>query len=162
MGWFKGNTQASVNQSKPKWKEEKVTGKKAEESAVQYIREAVAWEQWSLICFNLYEPNMVDGSCLAAGGCPCGLILSVCPPSSHGSLSVARALMAFTCLICAHRILVGIVLTCKKDKGETLTHSRGSYFGRSEQWGFWNTPEGNPHQRNSVATKQLPVGRGSL
>ena len=84
------------------------------------------------------------------------------PPSSHGSLSVAGALMAFTHLIGAHRILVGIVLTCKKDKGETLTHSRGSYFGRSEQWGFWNTPEGNPHQRNSVATKQLPVGRGSL
>ena len=162
LGWLRGNTQASVNQSKPKWKEEKVTGKKAEESAEQYIWEAVAWEQWSLFCFNLYEPNMVDGSCLAAGGCPCGLILSVCPPSSHGSLSVAGALMAFTCLICAHRILVGIVLTCKKDKGETLTHSRGSYFGRSEQWGFWNTPEGNPHQRNSVATKQLPVGRGSL
>ena len=116
LGWFKGNTQASVNQSKPKWKEEKVTGKKAEASAEQYIREAVAWEECSLFCFNHYEPDMVDGSCLAAGGCPCGLILSVCPPSSHGSLSVAGALMAFTCLICAHRILVGIVLICKKKK----------------------------------------------
>ena len=67
MGWLRGNTQASVNQSKPKWKEEKVTGKKAEASAEQYIREAVAWEECSLFCFNHYEPDMVDGSCLAAG-----------------------------------------------------------------------------------------------
>ena len=157
LGWLRGNTQASVNQSKPKWKEEKVTGKKAEASAEQYIREAVAWEECSLFCFNHYEPDMVDGSCLAAGGCPCGLILSVCPPSSHGSLSVARALMAFTCLICAHRILVGIVLICKKKKkkGETLTHSSGRYFGRSEQWGVWNTPEGNPGQHSSVASRAV-------
>ena len=79
MGWLRGNTQASVNQSKPKGKEEKVTGKKAEESAEQHIREAVAWEERSLFCFNHYEPDMVDESCLAAGGCPCGLIHSVHP-----------------------------------------------------------------------------------
>ena len=39
---------------------------------------------------------------------------------------MAGALMGFMCLPCTHTILVGIVLTCKKDKGETLTHSSGS------------------------------------
>ena len=66
--------------------------------------------------------------------------------------------MAFTCLICAHRIFVGIVLICKKKKkkkGETLTHSSGRYFGRSEQWGVWNTPEGNPGQHSSVASRAV-------
>ena len=52
LGWLRGNTQASVNQSKPKGKEEKVTGKKAEESAEQYIREAVAWEECSVFCLT--------------------------------------------------------------------------------------------------------------
>ena len=75
---------------------------------------------------------------------------------------MAVALMAFMCLPCAHTILVGIVLTCKKDKGETLTHSSGSYFGCSEQWGLCNTPEGNPGQSSSVATTALTLGRGSL
>ena len=64
---LRGNTQAPVNQSGQKEKEVKVTGKKAEESTLQYIREAVAWEQRSLFCFNHYVPNMVDRSCLAAG-----------------------------------------------------------------------------------------------
>ena len=126
LGWLRGNTQAPVNQSRPKGKEVKVTGKKAEESALQYIQEGVARGQWSLFCFNHYVTDMVDRNCLAGGGCPCGLIHSVSPLSSHGNLSVAGALMGFMCLPCAHTILIGIVLTCKKDKGETLTHSSGS------------------------------------
>ena len=43
----------------------------------------------------------------------------------------------------------------KKKKGETLTHSSGRYFGRSEQWGVWNTPEGNPGQHSSVASRAV-------
>ena len=153
MGWLRGNTQAPVNQSGLKRKE--VTGKKAEESALQYIREAVARGQWFLFCFNQYVPDMVDGICLVGGGCPCGLICSACPQSSHGSLSVTGALMAFMCLTCAHTILVGIVLSWKKDKGETLTHSSDSYSGCSEQWGVWNTRVGNPGQSSSIATRAV-------
>ena len=153
LGRLRGNTQAPVNQSRPKGKEVKVTGKKAE---------AVARGQWSLFCFNQCVPDMEDGSCLAGGGCPCGLIRSVSPLSSRGSLSVAGALMAFMCLTCTHTILVGIVLTCKKDKGETLTLSSRSYFGCSGQWGLCNRAEGNPGQSSSVATTALILGRGSL
>ena len=68
---------------------------------------------------------------------------------------MAGALMAFMCLTCAHTILVGIVLSWKKDKGETLTHSSGSYSGCSEQWGIWNTPEGYSGQSSLVASKAL-------
>ena len=166
LGWLRGNTQASVNQSKPKWKEEKVTGKKAEASAEQYIREVVAWEECFLFCFNHYEPDMVDGSCLAAGGCPCGLILSVCPPSSHGSLSVARALMAFTCLICAHRILVGIVLIWKKKKKKKK--ERPSPIQVADTLGAVSSGAFGTHQRVTLASipqlppEQLPFGWGSL
>ena len=155
LGWLRGNTQAPVNQSRPKGKEVKVTGKKAEESALQYIQEGVARGQWSLFCFNHYVTDMVDRNCLAGGGCPCGLIHSVFPLSSHGNLSVAGALMGFMCLPCAHTILIGIVLTCKKDKGETLTHSSGSEAFET-------------HQRVTLARvpqllpQHLPVRRGSL
>ena len=65
---------------------------------------------------------------------------------------MAGALMAFMCLTCAHTILVGVVLSWKKDKGETLTHSSGSYSGCSEQWGIWNTPEGYSGQSSSIAS----------
>ena len=37
---------------------------------------------------------------------------------------LAGALMGFMCLSCAHTILVGIVLSRKKQKGETLSHSQ--------------------------------------
>ena len=77
------------------------------------------------------------------------------PLSSHRSLHVAGALMAFKCLTRAHTILVGLVLSWKEDKGETLTHSSRRYFGRSEQWGVWNTPEGNPGQHSSVASRAV-------
>ena len=68
---------------------------------------------------------------------------------------MAGALMAFMCLTCAHTILVGIVLSWKKDKGETLTHSSDSYSGCSEQWGVWNTRVGNPGQSSSIATRAV-------
>ena len=47
-GWLRGNTQAPVNQSGPKGKEAEVTGKKAEEPALQSHGEAVARGGWSL------------------------------------------------------------------------------------------------------------------
>ena len=42
---------------------------------------------------------------------------------------MAGALMAFNCLTCAHTILVGLLLSWKEDKGETLIHSGSSYWG---------------------------------
>ena len=152
MGWLRGNTQVPVNQSGPTGKEVKVTGKKAEESALQYIQEAVARGQWFLFASTSMCLTWWMEVVLLGGECPYGLICSVCPLSSHGSLSVAGALMAFMCLTCAHTILVGVVLSWKKDKGETLTHSSGSYSGCSEQWGIWNTPEGYSGQSSSIAS----------
>ena len=102
---------SSLNQSWLKGKEVKVTGKKAEEFALQSYREVVAKGRWSLFCFNHYVPYMVHRSCLAGGVWPCGLIHSMSPLSSLGSLHVAGTLIAFKCLICAHAILVGLVLS---------------------------------------------------
>ena len=140
----------------------KVTGKKAEESALQYIWEVVAQGQWSLFCFNHYRPDVVHGSCLAGGGYHCGLICSMSPLSSHGSLHVAGALMAFKCLTCAHTILVDLVLSWKEDTGETLTCSGGSYWAAVSSGAF------ETHQRVTLARvpqllpQHLPVCRGSL
>ena len=108
----------------------KVTGKKAEESAFNPIGEAVARGQWPLFSFNHYVPNMAHRNYLAAGGCPCGRIHSVSPLSSHGSLCVAGPLMAFKCLTRAHTKLVGLVLSWKKDTGETLTRLGGNYWAQ--------------------------------
>ena len=55
-------------------------------------------------------------------------LVAMSPLSSHGSLPVTGALMAFKCLTCAHIILVGLVLCWKEDNGEALTHSGGSYW----------------------------------
>ena len=108
----------------------KVTGEKAEESALQcYGGGGGQGNGLSLFCFNHYVPDTVHGSCLAGSGCPCGLICSVSPLFSQGSLHVAGALMVFKCLTRAHTVLVGLVLSWKEDKGETLTHSGGSYWG---------------------------------
>ena len=102
--------------------------------------------QWSLFSFSHYVPDTVHGSCLAAGGCPCGLIRSVSPLSSHGSLHVSGILMAFKCLTHAHTILVGLVLRWKEDTGETPTRSGGSYWGAASSGAFgthrgWPWPE---------------------
>ena len=118
--------------------------------------------QWSLFCFNHYVPDMVHESCLTGGGCPCGLIHSMSPLSSHGSLHVAGALMAFKCLTHAHTILVGLVLSWKEDKGETLSHSGSSY------WGSVNSGAFGTHQRVTLARvpqllpQHLSLYRGSL
>ena len=74
------------------------------------IGEAVVRRQLSLFCFNHCVPDTVHGSCPAGGGCPCGLIHSVSLLSSHGSLHVAGALIAFKCLTRAYTILVGDVV----------------------------------------------------
>ena len=55
------------------------------------------------------------------------------------------ALMAFKCLTCAHTILVGLVLSRKEDKGETLTHLGGSYWGAVSSGAF------GTHQRVTLA-----------
>ena len=95
LGWLRGNTEAPVNQSGPKGKEVKVTGEKAEESALQcYGGGGGQGNGLSLFCFNHYVPDTVHGSCLAGGGCPWGPIRSVSPLSSHVSLHVAVAAAA--------------------------------------------------------------------
>ena len=55
------------------------------------------------------------------------------------------ALMAFKCLTCAHTVLVGLVLSRKEDKGETLTHLGGSYWGAVSSGAF------GTHQRVTLA-----------
>ena len=67
------------------------------------------------------------------------------PLSSHGSLHAAGALMAFNCLTCAHTILVGLLLSWKEDKGETLTHLGSSYWGAVSSGAF------GIHQRVTLA-----------
>ena len=101
--------------------------------------------QWSLFCFNHYVPDTVHGSCLTGGGCPCALIHSASPLSSHRSLHAAGALMAFKYLARAHTILVGLVLSWKEDKGETLSRSGSSY------WGSVNSGAFGTHQRVTLA-----------
>ena len=153
---------SSLNQSWLKGKEVKVTGKKAEEFALQSYREVVAKGRWSLFCFNHYVPYMVHRSCLAGGVWPCGLIHSVSPLSSHGSLHVAGALMALKCLTHAHTILDGLVLSRKENKRETLTHSGSSCWGAVSS-GAFGTHQGVTLARvPQLLPQHLPIGRGSL
>ena len=69
---------------------------------------------------------------------------------------------AFKCLTCAHTILLGLVLSWKGDKEQTLTHSGGSYWGAVSSGAF------GTHQRVTLARvpqllpQHLPVCRGSL
>ena len=60
--------------------------------------------------------------------------------------------MVFKCLIHAHTILVGLVLSWKEVKRRDPHPFGWQLLGRSEQWGLWNTPEGNPGQSSSVAS----------
>ena len=118
------------------------------------IGEVVARGQWSLFSFNHYVPDTAHGNCLAAGGCPCGRIRSVSPLSSHGSLHVAGALMAFKCLTHAHNI--GWPSPQLERRKRRDPHPfRGQLPGLCEQWGLWNTPEGNHGQGSSVASTAL-------
>ena len=70
--------------------------------------------------------------------------------------------MAFKCLTHAHTILLGLVLSWKGDKGETLTHLGGSYWGSVSSGAF------GTHQRITLARvpqllpQHLPVCRGPL
>ena len=70
--------------------------------------------------------------------------------------------MAFKCLTRACAIAVGLVLSWKGDKGETLTRSGGSYWGSVSSGAF------GTHQRVTLARvpqlfpQHLPVHRGSL
>ena len=58
------------------------------------------------------------------------------PFSSHGSLHVTGSLMAFKCLTHTHIIFVGLVLSWKEDKGDTLTCSGSSYWGAVSSGAF--------------------------
>ena len=110
--------------------------------------------QWSLFSFNHCVPDMAHGNCLAAGGYPCSLICSVSPLSSHGSLRVAGALMAFKCLTHAHN--TGWPSSQLERRQRRDPHPFGrQLLGHSEQWGLCNTPEGNPGHSSSVASTAL-------
>ena len=77
-------------------------------------------------------------------------------------INVAGALMVFKCLTRARTISVGLVLSWKEDKEETLTHSGASYWGTVSSGAF------GTHQRVTLARvplllpQHLPVRRGSL
>ena len=91
MGWLRDNTWAPINQSKQKGKEVKVTGEKAEESALQcYGGGGGQGNGLSLFCFNHYVPDMMHGSHFAGGGCPYGLIHSM-PPYPHMGVFMQQA-----------------------------------------------------------------------
>ena len=68
-------------------------------SPVQNLPLAMAKGWWSLFCFNHHVPDTVHGSCRAGGRCPWGLICSVSPLSSHGSLHVAGTLLQVIILV---------------------------------------------------------------
>ena len=91
--------------------------------------------------------------------CPCGVIHSMAPLSSHGCLHVAGSIVAFKYLAYAHTILVGLILR-KESKRRDLHPSGRQLLECHEQWGLWNTPVGNPGQTTSVAsTATCPVCR---
>ena len=133
----------------------KVTGRRLRRNLpYNPIGEVVARGQWSLFSFNHYVPDMAHGNCLAAGGCPCGLIRSVSPLSSHASLHVTGALMAFKCLTHAHNIRWPSPQLERRQRRDP--HPFGQQLlGCSEQGGLCNTPEGNPGQSSSVASTAL-------
>ena len=140
----------------------KVTGKKAEESALQSYRGGGG--QGTMVSALLQPrcswPGARKLSCW--GQCPCGLICSVSPLSSHRSLHVAGALMTFKCLTHAHTILVGLVLSWKEDKGETLTPSGSSYWGAVSSGAFGTHPRVILARVPQLLPQHLPVRRGSL
>ena len=68
--------------------------------------------------------------------------------------------MAFKCLTHVHTISVGLVLSWKEDKGETITHLGDGYLGSVSSGAF------GTHQRVTLARitqllpQHLPLGRG--
>ena len=75
---------------------------------------------------------------------------------------MAGALMAFKCLTHAHTILVGLVLSWKEDKRETLTHSGSSYWGTVSSGAFGTYQRVTLARVPQLLPWHLPVGRGSL
>ena len=67
------------------------------------IGEAVASGRWAL-CFDSTTMCLTWSMevVLLGGRCPCGVIHSMTPLSSHGYLHVADTIVAFKCLACAH------------------------------------------------------------
>ena len=80
---------------------------------------------------------------------------------------MAGALKALKCLTRAHTALLGLILSWKEDKGETLPQSGSSYWGAVSSGAF------GTHQRVTLArvpwtevpqllSQHSPVHRGSL
>ena len=71
---------------------------------------------------------------------------------------MAGALMAFKCLTHAHNTGWPSSQLERRQRGDP--HPFGQQLlGLSEQWGLWNTPEGNPGQSSSVASIALTCSR---
>ena len=162
LGWLRGNTCAPVNQSRPKGKEVKVTGKKAEESTFTILLESRCQETTISV---LLQPLCAWHSAQKLscwGRMLLCLIHSMSLLSSHRSLHVSGTLMAFKCMTWAHTILVGLVLIWKEDKAETLSCSGSSY------WGIVSSGAFGTHQRVTMARvpqllpQHLPIGKESL
>ena len=138
-----------------------MTGKKAEESALQYIRGAVARGQWSLFCFNQYVPDMVGGSCPAGSGCPCGLICSACPSILTWEASCGRRPNGFYVSdLCPHNTGWCSPQLEKRQRpspiqvAATLGAVSSGAFGTHQRVTLARVPQLPP--------QQLPIGRGSL
>ena len=145
-----------------KGKKWKLQGRRLRNPLYNPIGEVVARRQWSLFCFNHYVTDTVHGSCLAGGICACDLIHSMPPLSSHRSLHLAGALMAFKCLTRAHTILVGLVLSWQEDKGETLTCLGSSYWGTVSSGAFGTHQRVTMGRVPQLLPQHSPVGKQPL
>ena len=96
---------------------------------------------------------MVLRSCLAGGGCPCGLICV--PVIFTRESSCGRRPNGFKVPDpCPHNI--GRPSPQLERRKRRDPHPFGQQLlGCIEQWGIWNTPEGNPGQSSSVASTIL-------
>ena len=113
----------------------------------------VARARWAPVCYNHSGPDTAHGSCLAGDRCPCGMIRSMSPLSSHGSLHVAGARFQVPHL-CPHNIAWPSPQLERRQRRDP--HPFGQQLlGLSEQWGLWDTPEGHPGQSSSVVSTAL-------
>ena len=74
------------------------------------------------------------------------------PVFCHGCLLAAGTLVAFKCLTHANTMLICLVLSWKGVKKRAPHPFGWQLLGHSEQWGLWDTPEGNRGQSSSVAS----------
>ena len=70
-------------------------------------------------------------------------------------INVAGTLMVFKCLTHAHTISNWPSPQLERRQRRHSQPFGRQLLGRREQWGLWNTPEGNPGQSSSVASTAL-------